>query len=150
MRRAVFGKSSGGYGALVQALRHGDRWTAVACHSGDMGFDVLLRRELPVLLDALAPHDGRPDKFVEHLRQATKIGSREMYALMMIAMAASYDPDPEAPLGVRLPVDVRTCELDDERWACWLAHDPLVMVDRPECLSARSLAPRAVRGLRPA
>jgi enterochelin esterase-like enzyme len=35
-RRGVFGKSSGGYGALVQGLRRPDIWSAVACHSGDM------------------------------------------------------------------------------------------------------------------
>jgi len=31
--RAVFGKSSGGYGAIIQALKHGSRWGAAACHS---------------------------------------------------------------------------------------------------------------------
>src|SRR5207237_9174161 len=36
--RGVFGKSSGGYGALTHALRHSDIWAAHACHSGDMGF----------------------------------------------------------------------------------------------------------------
>ena len=44
--RAVFGKSSGGYGALIQALKHGDRWGGVACHSGDCAFDVVFRHEL--------------------------------------------------------------------------------------------------------
>jgi hypothetical protein len=36
--RGVFGKSSGGYGAITHALRHADIWSAAACHSGDMGF----------------------------------------------------------------------------------------------------------------
>src|SRR6267154_1234600 len=35
-RRGVFGKSSGGYGAVTHALRHSDIWSAAACHSGDM------------------------------------------------------------------------------------------------------------------
>jgi S-formylglutathione hydrolase FrmB len=39
-RRGVFGKSSGGYGAIVNALRHSDVWAAAACHSGDMGFEL--------------------------------------------------------------------------------------------------------------
>ena len=38
--RALFGKSSGGFGALHQALNHGEFWGAVACHSGDMGFEL--------------------------------------------------------------------------------------------------------------
>ncbi|HLM41820.1 MAG TPA: alpha/beta hydrolase-fold protein, partial [Microvirga sp.] len=41
-RRGVFGKSSGGYGALVHALRHGGSvWSAAASHSGDVGFEYL-------------------------------------------------------------------------------------------------------------
>jgi S-formylglutathione hydrolase FrmB len=137
-RRAVLGKSSGGYGALVQALRHGERWAAAAAHSPDVGFDVLLRRDLPLLADALAAVDGSPAAFVERLRGAPKIVPRDMHVLMLLAMAASYDPDPTAPYGIRLPLDVRTCELDPARWERWLAHDPLVLVDRPEC--RRSLA----------
>src|SRR4029077_7779901 len=39
-RRGVFGKSSGGYGAIMNALRHSDVWAAAACHSGDMGFEL--------------------------------------------------------------------------------------------------------------
>src|SRR3954471_8716054 len=30
-RRGVFGKSSGGYGAITHALRHADIWAAAAC-----------------------------------------------------------------------------------------------------------------------
>ena len=36
--RGVFGKSSGGYGAIAHGLRYADHWNAVACHSGDMAF----------------------------------------------------------------------------------------------------------------
>ncbi|HEY5019597.1 MAG TPA: alpha/beta hydrolase-fold protein, partial [Steroidobacteraceae bacterium] len=39
-RRGVFGKSSGGYGAIVHALRHSNVWSAAACHSGDMAFEL--------------------------------------------------------------------------------------------------------------
>lgn len=131
-QRAVFGKSSGGYGAIVQALRHGDRWGGVACHSGDMGFDIIYRRDLPLVLDALAEHDGDVRAFVEHLHGSVKIRGRQMHVLMLLAMAASYDPDPEAPFGVRLPVDPKTCELDPERWSRWLEHDPIRLVDRAE------------------
>jgi len=131
--RAVFGKSSGGYGSIMQALRHGDRWAAAACHSGDINFDVIYRRDLPLATDELARHDGSVEKFFEHLRGADKVHSGEMHALMVLAMAATYDPDPAAPMGVRLPVDLETCELDAERWGRWLEHDPLELVDRPEC-----------------
>lgn len=132
-QRVVFGKSSGGYGALMQGLRHGERWAGVACHSGDMGFDIIYRRDLPTTLGVLAGHDGSVPAFLEHLRRAVKIRGEELHALMTLAMAATYDPDPGAPLGVRLPVDPATCELLPERWQNWLDHDPLLLIDRPEC-----------------
>jgi enterochelin esterase-like enzyme len=138
--RAVFGKSSGGYGALVQGMRHGREWCAVASHSGDVAFDVVYRRDLHPALDELARHGGRPERFIEQLHAARKISSDEMHVLMFLAMAASYDPDPEAPWGVRLPADPVTGELDPERWASWLRHDPLELVERPEVqASLRSL-----------
>ncbi len=48
---------------------------------------------------------------------------------MMLAQAASFDPDPSAPCGVRLPVTLDTCELIPERWANWMAWDPLTLVE---------------------
>ncbi len=128
--RAVFGKSSGGYGALVQGLRHAEHWGAVACHSGDVGFDLLYRRDLPLALDGLARHGGVAS-FLEHVGQAPSLRGDDFHVLMLLAMAASYDPDPDpsAPCGIRLPLDLHTGALVPERWAAWLAHDPLQLVE---------------------
>src|SRR5688500_9433159 len=46
-RRGVFGKSSGGYGSLVHAMRHSDVWSAAASHSGDVGFELLFAADFP-------------------------------------------------------------------------------------------------------
>lgn len=134
--RAVFGKSSGGYGALIQALRFGDRWAAAACHSADIGFDVAFRRDLPKVFATLARFDHDPVRFVEHVHGATKIAGEEMYALMFLAFAATYDPDPTAPLGVRYPADPHTCALIPERWERWLRHDPLVLLREARCVES--------------
>ncbi|HKQ62242.1 MAG TPA: alpha/beta hydrolase-fold protein [Candidatus Polarisedimenticolaceae bacterium] len=131
--RAIFGKSSGGYGALVQALRHGEQWGAVACHSGDMAFELCYRPDFPKALDALARHGSDVGRFLEHVRGALKLRPDERAALMALAMGASYDPDPAAASGARLPVDPHTCELDPQRWERWLAHDPLRLVERADC-----------------
>src|SRR3954470_22604257 len=53
-RRGVFGKSSGGYGAITHALRHSDIWAAAACHSGDTGFEICYLPDMPSVLRALA------------------------------------------------------------------------------------------------
>lgn len=132
--RAVYGKSSGGYGALIQGMKHGGEWGGVACHSGDIGFDLVYRSSFADTLDVLARHGGDVTAFLESLRAADKIRGSEFHALMMLGMAASYDPDPESPHGIRLPVDARTCELDEDRWRAWLRHDPLTLVQQDACL----------------
>ena len=133
--RGIYGKSSGGYGALVQAMTHSEVWSAVACHSGDMGFDWLYRRDLPGVVDALGRHDRDPTRFLAALREQPRIAGKDFHTLMILAMAASYDPDPADPARLRLPVDLHTCELDAAAWSRWLAHDPVHMVERPEVVA---------------
>ncbi len=133
--RALFGKSSGGYGALIHGMCHAEHWGAVACHSGDVAFELVYGRDLPLLCDAVQRRGGlRP--LLEHLLQSPRLGGDDFHVLMLLAMAASYDPDPEGPMGVRLPVDPETCERIEARWAAWLAHDPLTLVERPACQEA--------------
>jgi hypothetical protein len=48
---------------------------------------------------------------------------------MVLAMCATYDPDPKSPYGIRLPVDPKTCELIPERWKNYEAWDPLTLVE---------------------
>lgn len=126
--RALFGKSSGGYGALVHGLKHPEVWNAVACHSGDINFDLVYRREFPAVLDRLARFDHDVEMFLAHVREAPGVDGGDLHVLMGLAMSATYDPDRSAPKGIRLPVDPETCEIDEERWAVWLEHDPLVMI----------------------
>jgi hypothetical protein len=47
---------------------------------------------------------------------------------MNLCMAATYDPDPRAPNGFRLPFNLETGEVIPERWAKWRAHDPVNLV----------------------
>jgi hypothetical protein len=131
--RAVFGRSSGGYGALIQAMRHADRWGAVACHSADIDFDLCYRPDMAKALDTLARHECDVQRFIDHLRAADKISRGEMYALMLLAMSATYDPAEDAPYGVQLPVDPHTCGMIEQRWQRWLEHDPLRMIERADC-----------------
>lgn len=131
-RRALFGKSSGGYGAIVHGMRYARHWGAVACHSGDMYFDLCYRHEIPRVLDALARHRHDPGRFLRSLYAGRKLGAADGHVLMFLAMAATYDPDPAAPLGFHLPMDLHTGELDPRRWARWLRHDPVELVRRKE------------------
>ncbi len=129
-RRGVFGKSSGGYGAIVHAMRHADVWAAAACHSGDMAFELCYLVDLPkVLTELTLKHGGSIERFVRNFESALKPGEKDMLVLNFIAMAASYDPDPSQFLGIRLPCDPHTAEMIPDRWANWRAHDPVNMVE---------------------
>ncbi|GGF42430.1 esterase [Aliidongia dinghuensis] len=129
-RRGLFGKSSGGYGAIVHALRRSDTWAAAACHSGDMGFELCYLADLFETIRRLGKHERSIEKFMTHFDAAPKPADADLKVLMILAMAATYDPDPEAYLGIRLPLDIETGERIEARWANWLAWDPVVMVDR--------------------
>ncbi len=45
--RGVFGKSSGGYGSMILGMRHPEIFGALACHSGDMFFDLCYAPDFP-------------------------------------------------------------------------------------------------------
>ena len=49
---------------------------------------------------------------------------------MSLCMAATYDPDPKAPNGFRVPFNLETGELLELRWRQWLRHDPVHLVKR--------------------
>src|SRR4051794_5815921 len=123
-RRGVFGKSSGGYGAIAHALRHSDVWAAAACHSGDMGFEICYLPDMPTVLRALAGTGNSIERWWQQLETARKRPDGSFKTVNALAMAASYDPDPTQFLGIRLPVTFDTCEIIAERWDNWRRQDP--------------------------
>jgi enterochelin esterase-like enzyme len=127
-RRGCFGKSSGGYGAIAHALLHPDFWAGAACHSGDMGFELCYLPEFPRLLRSLAKHGNSIEKWIEAFYGAPKVKDSDVHNLMTLAMCATYDPDPGAYLGLRLPVTMDTCEVIPERWANFMRWEPCLMV----------------------
>ena len=155
--RGCFGKSSGGYGAIVHGMLRAKFWGAVADHSGDAYFDVVYGHDWPNTLNALARFalpkrkegrvdvaalaaaskglaegldDGRVARFLADLHKKRKLGPQDGHTVMNLCMAATYDPDPEAPNGFRLPYNLVTGERIEARWKRWLAHDPIHMVKR--------------------
>ena len=152
--RGCFGKSSGGYGAMIHGMRYARYWGAIANHSGDAYFDFIYRCDWPNTLNELAKHrrrkrktgridveleeqgatagydDGRVRRFLKSIWENRNPSSAEVHALMNLAMAATYDPDPEAPNGFRLPFNLETGEIIEARWRQWCKHDPVRLVGR--------------------
>jgi poly(3-hydroxybutyrate) depolymerase len=88
-RRGVFGKSSGGYGAITHALCHSDIWAAAACHSGDMGFELCYLPDMPAVLRALAGTENSIEKWWQQLEAAKKHPEGSGKVINALAMAAS-------------------------------------------------------------
>src|SRR5690242_8161871 len=83
-KRGIFGKSSGGYGAMVHALLYPDFWSGAASHSGDMGFDIMYRHEMPTVLRALAAVGGTPKAWLEKFFAAQKTKDSDVHIIMML------------------------------------------------------------------
>lgn len=124
--RAVLGKSSGGFGALHLTMRFPETWAAAGSHAGDCGFDRVYVRDFPTTCDVLARYRGDVTEFVRSFWRAKRPGHADFHALMTLCLAASYSPDPDAPLGLALPFDFHTCQVDPSLWARWLSFDPVV------------------------
>ncbi|MGH7789713.1 MAG: alpha/beta hydrolase [Candidatus Binatia bacterium] len=125
-QRAVMGKSSGGYGATVLAMRHPDVFGLAADHSGDKYFELCYRADIPAAVAALARYDHAPARFVASFPQPATERGRHWFTLVnMLAMASCYAPNPASPIGFDLPFDEQTAELRPAVWARWLQHDPV-------------------------
>ena len=134
-RIGVAGKSSGGYGAIVQAMRHPEIISAAAVHSGDMYFEYCYRGDFPKAARELRS-GGVPGFLARFDAERKKLGSSLLEAMDILAMAACYSPARDAPHGFALPFEPATGEIRPEVWARWLAHDPVRMLDNPEYVTA--------------
>jgi enterochelin esterase family protein len=134
--RGVSGKSSGGYGAMVQAMRHPETFGAFATHSGDIYFEFGLIPDLAKLHANLMKLGGVED-FIEKIPTMKPKGHDPFFSVLgMLCYGAAYAPNPKAPRGFDMPIDVETGCLDEAVWARWLEWDPLRMIDRPEYIEA--------------
>ena len=57
----------------------------------------MLSCRLSCLLRNLSVYDGNIRAFVEKVRKNKKVLGNDFHNLMILAMAASYDPDKDAP-----------------------------------------------------
>ncbi|MCY7347215.1 MAG: esterase family protein [Pyrinomonadaceae bacterium] len=123
--RAVTGASSGGYGALMLAMRHAEIFGLCASLSGDCYFETSL---LPDFGKAFRAIKGNPHGIVEKMwNEEAKKGKHDFDALNIIGMSACYSP---RGADFNLPFDLETGEIRQDIWAQWLAHDPVRLVEK--------------------
>ncbi len=127
--RAVVGKSSGGYGSVMFGMRHPEVFGLMASHSGDMYFELCYKQDLFTALRGLNTYGGL-DKFWDEFPGMHPKSGDFHPTLNAMAMAACYSPNPKAPHGFDLPMDLETGELRRDVWARWLEWDPVELIDK--------------------
>jgi S-formylglutathione hydrolase FrmB len=125
--RAIAGKSSGGYGAMVTAMLRPDLFGAFATHAGDALFEVCYAPDLREAARALREnYEGSYEAFWSDFRSRPGRSKPTDGVLLNVwCMAACYSADADAT--VRLPFEVATGRLIPAVWERWLAWDPVRM-----------------------
>ena len=114
--RGLQGKSSGGYGAIVNALERPDLFAAAAAHAPDALFEVTLAHGFPRAARELRERfGGSLDTFWESF---SGLGSPGDVLLVELTAAARAFGDGT------LPFDA-TGRVRHEEFDSWLAHDPV-------------------------
>lgn len=127
--RGVMGKSSGGFGAITLGMRHPDVFGGVACHSGDMAFDLCYRGDFGRALRGLRKAGG-VQPWLARFRAARRKRGSDIPILNILAMSATYSPNVGAPPAYcDLPFDLETGALEANVWKRWLAFDPVRLAD---------------------
>ena len=128
--RAIAGKSSGGYGAMVTPMLRPDLFGGLATHAGDALFEACYLPEFRETVRALREeYGGSYERFWEDFRSRPALSKESDNVLLNDwCMAACYSADPDGT--VRLPFDTDTGELLPDVWERWLAWDPVRMVPR--------------------
>jgi S-formylglutathione hydrolase FrmB len=128
---AVLGTSSGGYGALVLALRHPTLFPATGSNAGDAYFEYCYIPDFPVTFREIR-RAGGPEAFLRRIFSKPVSGyspaQPQLRALSTIAYASCYSPRPAEPGRFDLPFDLETSELVQPTWDRWLGWDPVRMI----------------------
>lgn len=133
--RAITGKSSGGYGAMITPMLRPELFSALATHAGDALFEACYLPEFPARARLLRDsYGGSYDAFLADFRgriAGTRQGDYEL--LEIYAMASVYSTDPDGT--VLIPFDDCGAVIP-EVWEHWLARDPVVMAGQREYAEA--------------
>lgn len=124
--RAVQGKSSGGYGALILPMLRPELWGGLGDVSGDSAFEYCYLSDFPSAWATLREHDSL-ETFWASMLSDRNPSPATFATVNAIAMAACYSPGPEGE--PELPFDLLDGSLREDVWARWLEWDPVRMIN---------------------
>ena len=127
--RAIAGKSSGGFGAMITPMLRPDLFGALATHAGDALYELSYIPEFGPAVRLLRDYDGDIWRWWDDFRSRvsfTKAADRVLLGLLGVAACFSGHEDGT----VDLPFDQRTGAVRPEVWERWLDWDPVRMAPR--------------------
>jgi S-formylglutathione hydrolase FrmB len=125
--RAIMGKSSGGFGAMITPMLRPDLFGALATTAGDSLYEYCYIPEFPTAVRHLRTYGG------DIWRWWADFGSRESFTkpedqplIGLLGVAACFSANADG--SVELPFDPVTGVLRPDAWQRWLDWDPVRMV----------------------
>jgi hypothetical protein len=138
--RAITGKSSGGFGAMITPMLRPDLFGALATHAGDSLYEYCYIAEFPSVVRYLRKWDGDIWRWWADFRGREPFTRDEDATLVgLLGVAAAFSASADGT--VELPFDPVTGTIRPEVWQRWLDWDPVRMVP------AHADALRGLRGI---
>src|ERR1700734_4248614 len=138
--RAITGKSSGGFGAMIPPMLRPDLFGALATHAGDTLYECCYIPDFPVAVRHLRKWDGDIWRWwADFTSREAFTKDEDMSLVALLGVAACFSANGVGT--VDLPFDPATGALRPDVWQRWLDWDPVRMVP------AHAGALRGLRGI---
>lgn len=125
--RAISGKSSGGFGAMITPMLRPDLFGALATHAGDNLYEYCYLSEFGQMVRHLRDYDGDIMAWwADFTSRVSFTKGCDNDLLGLIGIAACFSPGPDGT--PELPFDPVTGVVRPEVWQRWLDWDPVRMV----------------------
>ena len=124
--RAIMGKSSGGFGAMITPMLRPDLFGALASHAGDSLYEHCYLRDFGNAVRALRGYDGDIWRWWADFSSRvpfTSPADGDLLGILGVAAAFSANEDGT----IDLPFDTRTAAVRPQVWERWLNWDPVRM-----------------------
>jgi S-formylglutathione hydrolase FrmB len=127
--RAIAGKSSGGFGAMITPMLRPDLFGALATHAGDALYELSYIPDFGPAARLLRDYDGDIWRWWDDFRSRVSFTkAADLVLLGLLGVAACFSAHEDGT--VDLPFDARTGALRPEVWERWLDWDPVRMAPR--------------------
>jgi len=136
--RAVMGKSSGGYGAVMLAMRNPDVFGLMCSTAGDMCFEYCYKPDFAKFVTQIERY-GKGHKaitnFIKKELNNKQPKPKSFHNILnVIGMSSCYSPNlngiESKGYNFDLPFDISTGELNESVFNKWLRKDPVNLVEK--------------------